>query len=252
MADHYHVLAWTEAIDSTADSDIQPLTDEVIPITNGHYLLPEDFDLHWIWAGSANLNRAFLRAPSLRTITDPFIRPLDRSATPTDDPAVADYSGNPFRLPRLEELELRATSGIATGTEQFTAVAGLMKQFVPAPRGQVFTLRGTSSDAAVANQWTTLPNVTWHNTLAEGVYAIVGGVHYSANGKAFRLIMPDQQARPGALSITSLGNREHELFRRGNLGEWGRFRTFYMPVVQVLCGAADSTHEIYLDLVKVG
>lgn len=247
----YHVAAYTEAIDNAANNDIAALTDDYLVIQNAHFLLTQDWLLHWAWVGSATLNRARLSQPTINVVTRPFIRPLDRAAVPPDLPAIADYRENPFRLRAREELVIEATSGIAMGTERFTALIGIMDRLIPAPVGEVYTLRGTSTTAAVANSWTSL-TMTWDNQLPEGQYAVVGLETQSANAQASRLIIEGLPNRPGSVSVTGLGNETHRMFRKGGLGRWGDFPNYIIPTPQVLANAADASHEVYLDIVKLG
>lgn len=246
----FHLSAYTELLGTTANTDIDALADQIMVIQNNHFLPQRDYNLIFAWAASATLNRARIVSPTARNVTLPFIRPINVAALPATDPNVADYSSNPFRVRGLEELAIEATSDIAMGTERFTALIGLETERVPVPRGDIYTIRGTSTTAATANAWSDI-TVTWADLLSQGEYAVIGMETQSTNGQASRLIFEDQTMRPGSISVSALANRTHKLFYKGALGVWGYMRSYRFPNVQVLANAADASHTVYMDLVRV-
>lgn len=249
----HHTIAWTANASNTTEVDLTPVADPVIPVTAANHFLPQkDQPILYIGAASPNLQRARITTPSLALVTTPFIQPINQAATFGIPQRLADYSAQPLMLRALEEIALLVTQ--TGGAAEFvTGVAGLLYQFVPPMPGTVWTLRGTSSTAAVARVWTQL-TVTWQNQLPTATFAVVGNVHFSANAMASRLIFENQVPRPGSLSIQSLTNFNDRLFDGSSpetLGEWGRFHNYIMPLVEVLCNAADATHEVYLDIMRV-
>lgn len=246
----FHMAAYTELLGTTANTDIDALTDDIITITNAHFQPQRDYDLVFAHVQSATLNRVRLVSPSMRQITVPFIRPITLATLPATDPNVADYRSNPFRIRALEEFAMEATSDIAMGTERFTGLVGLSSGLTPMPRGDVYTFRGTSTTAAVANTWTTL-TTTFADILPAGSYVVVGGDYVATNAIAFRLNFENQIERPGGLGFATLGLRSHWMFYKGGLGIWGMFTSTRNPIVQVLNNAADAVHTIHLDIVRV-
>lgn len=246
----FHLLAYEEAIGTTANTDLDAIADDVINRQNSHYFPSVDLSLLFATAMSANLNRARIVSPTLRQITNPQIRPIINAATPGDDEEVADYRNNPFRLPRLEEIAIEASSDICMGTEQCLALLGVSAGMQPAPAGNIYTLRGTSTGTSTALTWTTV-TVSWEDTLPEGRYAVVGLVAVGATEVAARLIFDEQMWRPGCLGVAAIGSRIPTIFRKGRLGMWGMFNSWALPEVQVLNTAAVSVHTFFLDLVRV-
>lgn len=247
----FHLGAYTELIDNTANTDVDALSDDVFAITNVHFLMPRDLLMFLAYAASATLTRARWSTPSINNISPIFIRPINVGALPTDDPNLADYRYNPVRLRAQEELKLEATSGVAMGTERFTGLFWLGDSITQAPPGDVYTLRATATTAAVANSWTTI-SLTWDNQLPAGSYAVIGGEYQATNALAFRCIFDDQWMRPGALGLTALGRRTAKPFYDGGMGLWGRFRTISLPRVQVLNNSTDGAHTLYLQCVRTG
>lgn len=246
----FHLAAWSKLIDNTANTDVTPVTDDILPIQNSHFVLPQDMQLVAAWAASATLSRARLNSGSLRQVNPPYFRPLNVAALPANDPNLVELAHRPFTLKGQEELILEATSGVAMGTERSTFLAWMMPNFDPAPQGDTYFIRFTSTTAAVANVWTTLA-VTFETSLPKGRYAAVGCELQSTNGQAHRLIFDNQIWRPGFLSISSLGNRTHVYDYRQTLGKWGEFTTVSLPRFQVLVNGTDAAHEGYLQCVRL-
>lgn len=246
----FHTLANFVSIGQTVDTDVTPVQDDIVLIQNSHFVFQQDVQLLFAAAMSATLTRCKISTPKTRQITNPFLRPIIGGALPGNNPNIADYRANPFHLKGLEELVVQATSGLAMGNENFTSVMGFSLAPDPMPSGDVFTLRGTSTTAATVNKWTSI-TVTWQDNLPAGGYACVGFVHESTNGQASRLIFQNQVWRPGGISVGALTNRTHAMFEKGGLGVWGRFLQTAMPVPQVLCNAADASHEVYMDLIRI-
>lgn len=245
----HHLCAYTESIAQNAENDLDALADSVLLIQNGHFVPPQDVPLWFAAVCSANQARSRISTPKFGGITTPYIRPVSVAASFGMPQRVNDLYNDQLILNKLEEISVISFQ-TGAAAERVWAVLGLGIRRTPSPAGDVYTLRGTSTTAAVANAWTAI-TMTWQNFLPVGVYAIIGGTHQSANGIAFRVISPPEIWRPGAPSVTSLGNEPHELFRNGGLGEWIRFQNYQFPLIEVLAGAADAAHEVYLDIVKV-
>ena len=81
---------------------------------------------------------------------------------------------------------------------------------------------------------------------------MVSSFHTSATGKAHRWIVPNQMERPGFLSYAANTARHPYAMSKEQFGLMGRFRSNDLPRCQVLCDAADATHEMYLHVVRIG
>lgn len=245
----HHTIAFFESTDATANVDVQPVTDDVIGISNNHFMPSADLDLVYAFVSGLTLDRARLVNPSMRQISPIFIRPINLVTGMQDDANVADYRANPFRIRGLEELALESTQ-TAAGPTGVYALLGLQSTFEPMPRGQVYTMRGTSTTASVAATWTTIVT-TWADTLPDGLYAVVGAEVWGATEIGFRLIFDNQIWRPGGLAQILATNKSWAGQLKGGLGVWGRFRPTALPQVQVLNSAAVAAHTVYLDLMRV-
>lgn len=247
----FHTLAWFENIAQDAAADIQPVVDDIITIQNNHFLPQRDKDLLWAAFLSADSVTARIITPSLRQITTPYIRPVNPTLLPGNQPNVADYRANPLRLRGLEELQIEAEQ-TAVGAADVYIVAGVQDSaMIPMPAGDVYSLRGVGTTTVVADAWSTVA-ITWQDTLPSGNFAVVGLEVFSTTGIAGRLIFEDQVLRPGCIGGLTEEDATHEMFRKGGLGVWGRFQSNRMPIPQFLCTAADTAQIVYLDIIRVG
>lgn len=247
----YHTLAYSQSINSAAETDTLPVSDDIFVIQNNHFLPQQDMVGLWATAFGTNITRARLITPSMRQVTPPEIRPLIPALIGGSRNKVARWLRNPPVFRAVEEIEL-ATTNSAGVAQQITGLLSLAPSMpAPVPGGPLFVMRGTGTTTVSANKWTTCP-ITWSDILPNGTYAVIGLSGFSANGQALRLIFIGQNWRPGALAQTVAGDIEDEIFINGSFGELGRFNTTTLPNVQFLCNAADTAQTVFLYLVKVG
>ena len=110
----FHLLAYNGAQATTANTDVAPVTDNVVNIVNSHFFPQQDLRLIFAAGMGANITRARISQPSLRLVTLPFIRPLIDAATPASLDRVADFTRNPPRIRGLEEFGFEVTSSSVT------------------------------------------------------------------------------------------------------------------------------------------
>jgi len=245
----HHICVYSASVAQNAFVDVAAINDQVLAVVNGHFLPQEDWQLMWAAAMSATIARQRIVSPSNRQVTLPFIRPIIAAVVPTANPNVCWFGDNPFLVKGLEELAIEHFQSGA-GAEVATSVLCLQRTFDPIPRGQEYTMRGTGTTTAAANGWTTV-TVTWADNLPAGEYMITGLEAIGTTIKAARLIIENQIERPGCLGEAAVGSRLFWESYRTTLGGWGRFRPTRMPIVEVLCNAADTAQEIYLSFVRV-
>ena len=112
-------------------------------------------------------------------------------------------------------------------------------------------MRGTGATTLTVDRWS-LVDVTWEQSIPTGSYVCVGLGAQSANCIGARLSFDNQSDRPGCVGMSSVENREHQMFRKGGLGTFGLFTSTSLPEVEFLADTADTTQEVYLDFVRVG
>jgi hypothetical protein len=247
----HHTIAWRASIADATETDVTPVQDILMAIANSHFLPQRDYALLYAHFAGLTADRARLVSPSLRQMTTPFIRPINGTIVVASNPGVADYSKTPLKIRGLEELQLLGTQTTG-GAAVVVATAGLADGIpTPVPQGDILTMRGVATTTLVAGSWTT-GAVTWNDTLAAGLYACVGLEYFGVTAIAARLIFEEQWMRPGTLGLGADITIGHPLFRKGNLGIWGKFNANRMPSIEFLANAADTAQEVYLDLMRIG
>lgn len=247
----HHVSAYhNSALAAVADTDCPAITDLIIPVQNSHFLFQQDMYVQLAATLSATMTRAKFNAADLRQVTNPYIIPVNQAALPANNPNVADYRQNPLKLSKLEEVGVLQT-GTSAGEDAYAVIfISPSPTLDSVPAGQTFSFRFTSTTAATKAVWSAL-STTFQDTLPGGNYGVVGFEIQSTNMIAGRMILPNQTYRPGSLGITSLANRGHDAFYKGRLGLWGRFTSTYLPVIEVLCNAADASFEGYIEIIRL-
>ena len=245
----FHTLAWYESIATATATDVQPVQDGIITIQNNHFFPQDDMDLLYAAPIGVNVTRSRFITPAFRQITTPYIRPLTAAAQAADQDKVADYTRNRLRFKGLEEIELEAYQD-SGGAADFWGVAAVTRSSTPAPAGDIWTMRGTNTNTVTAQAWTTVAT-TWQDTLPAGSYSAIGLQYIGATAIAARLIMEGEFWRPGVVAYGDVDEQQDPIFRMGNLGEFGRFSSNRMPTLEVICNAADTSGEVYMDFVRV-
>lgn len=251
----FHLAAYTVALGTTANTDITALTDDIMLIQNNHFVPSKDMKIMAAYASSATLSRTRLNSPRIRQFAQSYIRPINVATLPAANPNIAFYFDAPIIIKAQEELQVEATSGIAMGTERFLCLLWLMDATlpgpIPAPQSDVYTIRITSTTAAVANSWTTI-SASYETQLPQGTYAVTNIEYQATNAMAIRAIFDGQFYRPGSLGTQALANRTSTWLSMSQMGVWGQFNTVTLPRLQVLNNSTDASHEIYMECSRVG
>lgn len=246
----FHLGAYYGPAGDAVEADLPALSDDILTIQNGHFVLSQPMQLLGAQAVGDDLVRARLASPSMRQIASPYIRPISVNAAGTQDANIWLLDYNPFVIRPFEEIQALAADS-SGNTSDTQILIWLADAIAPLPSGNVIPLRITSTTASVDATWTTL-SITYQDTLPGGAYAMVFSEHFSNNGIAHRWIVPNQLWRPGFPSITDINQRLPYALSKGQFGLMGRFRSNDLPRVQVLTDGSDNAHEIYLHVVRIG
>ncbi|MCB9739192.1 MAG: hypothetical protein H6747_07985 [Deltaproteobacteria bacterium] len=195
-----------------------------------------------------------VHAASLLKVAYPSITPIQSANASGGDPNVQDLRDMPVVFNRDEALgvDFCASSGAATGTQR--ALLMFAENIEPVPEGDAFWIRGSDATTTpTADRWSTLAALTWENDpLPEGIYAIIGFVHIGPQGAVgARLVLVGRSHRPGTISVESSTERTHRIFYEGSLGVMGTFTAYAPPNIEVF-GPADTGHEVYLRVIRIG
>jgi hypothetical protein len=246
----YHVLAYQGSSHDVVGLDATPVQDDIFSIQNGHFLPQNDLLLYGLYCGGNLLQYTQLVTPTTRQISIPRMIPISSTILPPTNPNMVDMRGQPFHLRAIEEISMLNTLGTNASNLPFVNLLFVGNSLVPVPQGDIYTLHGTSTTAAVSLAWTSI-SITYDTTIPAGTYAIIGCQHISTNALAHRFIFKDQIYRPGFVSVTSAGNRPNWEYYRGGMGQLGTFTTVTYPTIQVLCNGTDASHDITLSIVRI-
>lgn len=245
----YHLLANTELTTTAVLTDLNPVPDGQIAIVNNHFLPPKPLMLIWAFALGTNLQRVRITTPKLRVLSPLFVRPMRAALVGGDNPNIAQYWTAPFRFQEEEEITVETLQN-AGADQQITVLMALMETMESIPPGETLVIRASSTTAAVANVWSALTYVL-DSSLPKGWYAMVGSEHASTNAQGHRWTFDGQFYKPGNPSCATVLQRLPDRYYQYPAGVFGRFRTYNLPRLEVLCNGADNSHEIYLHLVKL-
>lgn len=246
----YHVLAYQTSGFGVSNQDMSPVADAIFSIQNGHFLPHVDLNVYGAYFGGANLLAVRLVTPRSRQIVPPPLYPIQGALLPPDRPHIVDRRNNPFKLNAVEEVSLQANLGGAGSLPNVAVLfAGTSLDMVPA--GDIYSLHGTSTTAAVPMQWTPI-NITWDQTIPAGNYTMIASQQQSTNAIAHRWVFKTAVMRPGFLSVTAIPNISEPSWYYGGWGILGTFNTYTYPQMEVLCNVADTAHDCVMNIIKVG
>jgi len=239
---------------AVVNSQIAALADNVLTIRSASFFLEQDMQALYFSVYGTALDAARLDSPTLRDISRPQLAPMgDAVIPPTTGPRVVDWTQRPLAIPAQEQVALEITDATAVANNVH-GVIGLQERFDPAPSGPMTTILWTAAGPAVANAWTSVGALVEENTLRDGDYAVVGMQAFSTTMIAARLNFQGVNAmaeRPGCIGGAAQDVLTHPMFRNGRLGKWGQFSNVILPVVEVLCNAADAAFRILVDVVQI-
>jgi len=238
--ENFGAAATLDAMTAVADPHVRVSGDDIwipdaLPFLAGYIAM------------AAALTAARIESPTLRTLTPIDVAPLDLAAEPSTPAAYIDLRANPKLIGGGEALNVKATVSAAA---RALALAVLCDGPIAPVAGEIFTIKATAAATLVANAWTNAA-VTFAQSLPKGTYQVVGMRAQSAGLIAARLVFPGYAWRPGCIGADAYSDLVHEAFRGGRLGIWGSFEHDVPPTVDFLSISADTTEEVWLDLIKI-
>jgi len=260
----FTLVGYSESVALATLQPIAALADQHVTVSGDDLTVPELNHVIGVLAFSANLRQAQLVSPSLRRMWLYDLFPLLQQAALPSEQAVNEGGTATYDIPQgvgfndLHDvpLELDVAEKLnfyCDNNNNLERTTGLvwLADGVQAPRkGAVFTIKATSSTTLTAYEWTN-GTLSFTQTLPAGRYAVVGMAYKSDNAIAARLVFVGGTWRPGCIGQASYEARRPSLFRYGNLGVWGEFEFDQPPTVDFLAAAADTSEEVWLDLIQV-
>jgi hypothetical protein len=248
-----HLVGWFEDVDQgNAAADIAAMPDETLFTSGDIVRVPApiaNLAGAAIVSAATTLTRAQLQSPSLRTLANYDIEPLNNAATPANPPAIAMQPANPLPLMGDESLTMETLTDHAAAIEIY-GFAWLVDGPLQPVQGQIFSVRFTTGITLADGVWTN-GNITFQQDLPFGDYQVVGLSVRSANLVAARLVFPGGRWRPGVLGRNAIGDVDNPHFRHGMSGVLGEFNSNTPPSLDAV-GVTDTAQVGILDLIKVG
>lgn len=239
--------------DSTANENVPAVIDNGLTTSsNNRYIVPENVKVFAASIMNDTISRARITAPSLRNEGLPEIFPVTVSDDPAAAPLVAYWGEEGPQLRKDEEFGVECSNGAST-IDRAHALVCIRSMRKPLPPGKRMTVVGTSTQTLLLDAWT-LGGITLDQTLPVGMYAVIGMAVVCNDAWAARLVFPrGGSLRPGCPVGMAVGQIDtRQLFRNGNLGEWGRFSHNAQPQLELIGNAAGAeTATVILDLVQL-
>jgi len=246
----FTLVGYTATIDSATLTEIEAMSDQHVTTSGDDVLVPEFASkLGAVCFICSVISQAQLTAPSLRERSLIDVRPCNLNNRPLGGRPLLTYWHKPIQLEPGEGARALAAETSAAEA-QVTALVWLVDEINPMPEGEIETIRATSNTTTKAYEWT-LCQLTLTQQLRAGRYAIVGMRAESGNAVAARLVIPGSPYRPGTLAYNTSALEQPAEFRNGGLGSWGEFEHTFIPQVEMLALAEDTSQQFYLDIVKI-
>lgn len=250
----WHLTAYRSTITAGATAQslaIIPGSADFINAQN-QYFPQVDMSLLFAVGFGTDLDNPRISSPTLRNFGPQYVRPWSTVTPLGSNFPVAQWANGPAILRRLNAIDVQA--GNTNAADQAgTVLLGLGVPPLPrVPNGDRRTLRWTGATTAVANTWTTVVPIV-PDTLPMGVYHVAGLQAFGATMYACRMIFQgaNNQYRPGIPTVQAVGQRapfELDFLRDYS---WGQFTETTTPNFEILCTAADTAQEFWIDLIKV-
>ena len=109
-----HTFAYSGSLSTTANVDVPAVVDDVLTISNNHFIIPNQRKLFVGYAGSATLSLAEINCAKFRQFAPIRLLPWNVGALPANNPNVFDCSALSINLPVNEELQAICSSAIAS------------------------------------------------------------------------------------------------------------------------------------------
>lgn len=255
-----HLAAYWQSVDPAgAFVDIPAIADQRLQTNVNNIRVPALNNIGFLAAGYEGVTapRGRIYSPSIEQFARYEIAPGNTvnaaGVVPESPPKFVDLRRNPIPLDVDENLRFELLSNPAAVQAQWLLVWFCDGPIAPVEANAVYSVRFTSATALVAGAWTDCI-LAIDDELPVGVYSVVGMRAFSATCLAARLnfIGTDQSWRPGVMGFANGLQNDLGLFRKGYMGEFGKFATTSLPHAEFLANAADAAETVLLDVVKVG
>lgn len=256
-----HLLAWHSSIGASTDVELNVVEDSVITKSaDTRYVVPAGLNVidYAVCLGANLKNARIFTASAERNRTRLAIIPHIRgNAISGTGGQVVSTLLRGYGLDATEDISLRVSDNIATGTEDVYAFVQLSDGKVSEiPNGALRIVRATSNTTLTANKWS-LVNITPDTQLEAGSYVLIGFIPWSVGLLAARVVVTGQVYRPG-LVVPSANTEEEalnhvsEFYHYLEPYNYGVFDHRSLPQFEFYSKSADSSEVVYLLLKRIG
>lgn len=247
----HHLLAFfTSLAASLTNAKLNAVEDGQFTLNNNNFLLPQRMQVQRAYVLGLPVTEARIVVPSLRAVTFPRLHPVDKAATPSNDPSILRYLGNGPTLLGGEGVSLEASTDATGGPNNCYGLLWIAPSFVPAPPGPCFTMKATATITVAAGVWGR-GSLVLENDLPAGQYALIGADAQGVNVAAVRFRFPNNDLLPGIVAQQADGEFLTDHQRYGRMGLFGTFNNINLPTIECLGLGAGSAQTIYLDIVRL-
>jgi len=245
----FTLVGWKETTTAAVTlAAIDALPDPHVRVSGDDVWVPEELAmLAAYFASGATLTAARIESPTLRTLVPIDVVPLNLATEPATPPAAVFQPANPKPVGGGEALNVKASD---TAIDTIVALAWLASGPLTPAAGEIFTVKATNLSTLTAYAWTNGP-LTFAQSLPKGRYQVVGMAAKSAGMVAARLVFSGYAWRPGCLGCDAYSDILQPDLRNGKMGVWGEFDHDLPPTVDFLSISADTSQEVWLDLIKI-
>lgn len=248
-----HTLAFTK-LDAAAatDEDIPAVTDNVVTVQNGHYIVQEDMNLLAAYHRNAGAVNAKLQTAALRRVAVPSIQPVNVNAAPITLPPMVFFPPAKLTIPAIDEIAwLASNSGAGAVRAVGLLWLNTRSHNFNVPTGDMFSIRFTATITGTLVTWTG-GSISFETSLPAGRYSVIGLQVIGANTECARLVFLGGGYRPGVIVRPAVSNYMWDHFQQGAAGVFGEFESTAMPNLEVFQTTAGAqTYTGFMDLVKI-
>jgi hypothetical protein len=245
----FHLCAFFNAsAGGLTDEDTPAVSDQVITISNNHFIPPVPAYIKMATLNGATAARLKISSPKLRALAQ---LQFPRATVATDNPTagqINDCSPMPIKVNAIDELSALVTT--TAGASSNIVGLWLDDGNTQHPRGEPYWIHGNSTFTSVAHTWTS-GAIVFDQTLPAGKYSIIGMDVFAATTTFARLIFPTGGWRPGVLVRSAVGANLPEYFQNGYFGEFGQFASVAQPQLEVFSRVGVSQFDVFLQLLKL-
>lgn len=246
-----HLAAYYASVaDGATNANVAAANDGILTITNSRFIVPQKAEIICTWTLETTVLRMRLNTPKYRFVGLPSLIPVNNSLTIPSPLNIANFIDAPLPVDPVDEIGVEASQS-SGGAENNLTLMLLRFENRPLIPGPIYRLRGTAAITAAAGVWAS-GSITLDQSLPAGRYAIVGLDVIGTNIGGARLIVPGSAYRPGVPARNSRAQIPHPLFARPNLGIWGEFESVNLPNLEIMCTGANTSQEVYLDVIYLG